>query len=229
RLHPQRAARPRLEHDPHRRQARHRAQPPLSQAEDLRHHTAEVARPAHAPAMELTATAAHVVSVLAMGSVSRRRLQAAPYDAGRVHSAFDRVVNVEWHDGRLLAIHGPGRLLAPFAIALARGPSRAVRPGSRVHRRGDTIALDDVVLEWSAATTVETAMPKHADVRQGVATLLSALPEAEPSAGLSSVIGQRARARLAEGVRTARAGAFLEGALAMLGLGEGLTPAGDDC
>ena len=42
RLHPGRAARPRLEHDAHRRAAGHRAQPPLPQDPRLRHHAAQV-------------------------------------------------------------------------------------------------------------------------------------------------------------------------------------------
>lgn len=50
-----------------------------------------------------------------------------------------------------------------------------------------------------------------------------------PANGLSSSIGRRARARLAEGVSRQDSGAFIEGALELIGLGEGLTPAGDDC
>ena len=61
-------------------------------------------------------------------------------------------------------------------------------------------------------------------------TLLSALSDAEScSAGLASTIGRLAQSRLAEGLRLRQSDVCIEGALGMLGLGEGLTPSGDDC
>ena len=61
-------------------------------------------------------------------------------------------------------------------------------------------------------------------------TLLSALPHVESgSGGLTSTIGRRAQSRLAEGLQLWQSDAFIEGALGLLGLGEGLTPSGDDC
>ncbi len=179
--------------------------------------------------MEPTATAAHVISVLTMSAGSTRRLRAAPTEAGQVHSVFDRAMNVLWHDGRLLTVHGPGPLLAPFAIALAHFPTGAARPGMRVRRSYDTITLGGIVLDWVDATTVETAMPEHPGDGAAVACLLGALPESRPSGGLTSAAGVRATARLAEGARSHDVLAFLDGALALLGLGEGLTPSGDDC
>jgi len=179
--------------------------------------------------MEPTATAARVISVLRMSAGSTRRLRAAPTEAGQVHSVFDRAMNVSWHDGRLLTVHGPGRLLAPFAVALAHFPTGAARPGLRVRRCDDTITLGGIALEWAHATTVETAMPEPIGDCGSATALLAGLPAARPSSGLTSTAGARATGRLAEGAHNRDAGAFLEGALDLLGLGEGLTPSGDDC
>jgi len=55
------------------------------------------------------------IRVLRMGRSTCERLNAAPREAGEVHSAYARTLNLLWHAGRLLTLHGPGPLLAPFA------------------------------------------------------------------------------------------------------------------
>jgi hypothetical protein len=163
-----------------------------------------------------------------MSTDAARRLKAAPPEAGRVHSVFERAVNLDWHDGRLLTLHGPGPLLAPFAVALVRFPCHTLKPGRSVRRQDDSIVVDDMVFERRGAVTVDTAMPDGA--RGSPTILLSRLLQTEhASAGLSSTIARRARSRLAEGLRDRTPAAFVDGALGLLGLGEGLTPAGDDC
>lgn len=165
-----------------------------------------------------------------MGPDVAERLRRAPRDAGRVHSVFERALNVEWHDGRLLTLQGPGPLLAPFAAALARLPrAGAARPGLRVCRRDDTLALDAILVEWRGAATVDTNMPESPVGPVPALSLLLASPLPESGPGLSSTIGRRAQAHLAEGVRRRAPETFLAGALGLVGLGEGLTPAGDDC
>jgi uncharacterized protein DUF2877 len=156
------------------------------------------------------------------------RLRTAPPCAGRVHSTFDRALNLAWHDGRLLTLQGPGPLLAPFAASLARLPRfPGLRPGQPVWQRGDTIALDGIVLDPRGAATVDTAMPRAVT---GPHPALSVLAVPSSAArGLSSPIGRRARSRLTEGLSGRDPAAFIEGALGLVGLGEGLTPAGDDC
>ena len=176
-----------------------------------------------------TAARAHVIRVLTMSPGAAERFRAAPLDAGRVHSVYARALNLCWHDGRLLTLHGPGRLLAPFAAALAEFPTEAVRPGLRARRCDDTIMLDGTVLEWRGAVIVDTAMPESSGGPGPVAGFLSALPHVEGGPGLSSAIGRRARLGLAEGLLHREARTFIEGALGLVGLGEGLTPAGDDC
>jgi uncharacterized protein DUF2877 len=171
---------------------------------------------------------APVIRVLRAGADVAERLRAAPHDAGRVHSVFERALNLDWHDGRLLMLQGPGPLLAPFAAALERLPrSPALHSGQEVWRRGDTLTLDDISLELRGLATVDTIMP---EAGTGPCPGLSALSAPSSAAnGLSSAIGRRARSRLAEGVRARDPVAFIEGALGLIGLGEGLTPAGDDC
>ena len=169
-----------------------------------------------------------VIRVLGASPDVAARLLSAPRDAGCVHSVFERALNLDWHDGRLLTLQGPGPLLAPFAASLARLPrSPALRPGCQVRRRGDVFALDGVFLEPRGARAVDTTMPEGG---AGPHPALSVLPSPlSPANALSSPIGGRARSRLAEGVRDRDPAAFIEGALGLVGLGEGLTPAGDDC
>ena len=170
-----------------------------------------------------------VLSAVRMGAGVARRLRAAPSDAGQVHSVFEHALNIDWHDGRLLTLHGPGPLRAPFGAALARFPTGAVRPGRNVRRRDDMITLDGIAIEWNGAATIDVTMRAASGDRRSVTTLLSALPHVESGrAGLDSPIGRRAQSRLDEGLRLRQSKTFIEGALGLLGLGEGLTPSGDD-
>ena len=62
--------------------------------------------------------------VTRFGSLTRARAHRGPSLAGRVHSVFERAINVLWSDGRLLTLQGPGLLVAPFAMVLSRLPER---------------------------------------------------------------------------------------------------------
>src|SRR5262249_37592318 len=130
----------------------------------------------------------------------------------------------------LLTLQGPGPLVAPFAAALARLPSsNLVRQGSRAWRRADTLALDAVVLEWGGAAIANTGMPESA-ARPGLPlSRLVAGPRGDVGRGASPSLGRRARCRLGAGLRQRDPQAFIDGACQLLGLGEGLTPSGDDC
>ncbi|HET7296038.1 MAG TPA: DUF2877 domain-containing protein [Gemmatimonadales bacterium] len=173
-----------------------------------------------APAMRVLRASPDVVA----------RLRTAPPEAGRVHSVFERALNLAWHDGRLLTLQGPERLLAPFAATVERLPHPgALRAGVSARRLADTLSLGGTRFEWRDATTVDTAMPESDSAPGPTLAVLLAEPPAESGPVLSSATGRSARSRLAEGVRRRDPGAFLEGALGLVGLGEGLTPAGDDC
>ncbi len=158
------------------------------------------------------------------------RLRGAPPEAGRVHSAFQGALNLAWHDGRLLTLQGPERLLAPFAAAVERLPHPGtLRVGAGVWRHDGALALGGMRFEWRDVTTVDTAMPESNAPPGPALSVLLSQPFPEGGRGLAAAPGRAARSRLAEGVRRRDPEAFLEGALGLVGLGEGLTPAGDDC
>ncbi len=134
-LHPGRAARARVEHDPHRREARHRAQPPLPQAQDVRHHAAQVAFPVTRPVVRVLRASPDVVE----------RLRAAPREAGL--RALDVRARAEPRMARRAALDAPGPRapagafrgvprLAPALPCPAPGTAgAAARRGVRSRRR----------------------------------------------------------------------------------------------
>ena len=154
--------------------------------------------------------------VMRLGSASLERLARDPDKTGRVHSVFERAVNVLWRDGRLLTLHGPGPLAAPFAVALERLPTRgSVAPG---------MPIGSGNFDWRDAERVALEMP---DGPLGFAA--DALPERAGAQSLRSPAGARTRQALARGIAAGDARAFADAACALIGFGEGLTPAGDDC
>jgi len=149
-----------------------------------------------------------------LGSASLARLSRASGTTGRVHSVFERAINVLWGDGRLVTLHGPGPLAAPFAVALHRLPARGtVRPGMAIGRES---------LDWREADCVPLEMPRGP---LGFGT--HALPER--AGGLRAGGAARAQQALAASIAAGDARAFADAAYALIGSGEGLTPAGDDC
>jgi len=151
-----------------------------------------------------------------LGHASLERLAVRADGEGRVHSVFDRAINILWHDGRLLTLHGQAPLAAPFAMALPCLPPReAVTPGMRI-RTSD--------FDWGRAETVRLEMP-----RGPLSFSPDALPEPPCARALASGVGLRARRALAKGLTLLDLPAVVDAAELLVGLGEGLTPAGDDC
>ena len=151
-----------------------------------------------------------------LGSASLERLARPSAKTGRVHSVFDRAVNVVWHDGHLLTLHGPAPLTAPFAVALERLPARgAMAPGMAIGRAD---------FEWEHAERVALEMPPGS-----LGFRADALPAPRCARALGSGPGRQALEALEGGLAAVDAGAFADAACALIGLGEGLTPAGDDC
>jgi hypothetical protein len=175
------------------------------------------------------ASAARIVGVSRLGESTARRLAAGPRMIGRVHSVFERAVNVLGTDGRLVSLHGPGPLAAPFAIGLdERLPARELEPGVAVHLEGrGQLVLGALQLDCSAARVVDTSIGAGSDPRTLAAALAEA-PRRPAAATLASVLALEGRRRLAEGLRRGDADRFVDGARRLIGLGEGLTPAGDD-
>ena len=153
--------------------------------------------------------------VTRLGSVSLERLAAAEDGHGRVHSVFDHAINILWHDGRLLTLLGSAHLAAPFAVALFELPSRdVVTPGSRI-RRSD--------FDCNQSEVVRLEMPRGPLVFHP-----ASLPGPPCGRALSSGAGRRARRALGKSLAARDFSAFAEAAGQLIGLGEGLTPAGDD-
>ena len=151
--------------------------------------------------------------VTRLGSLTRERMYRTSSLAGQVHSVFERAINVLWSDGRLLTLQGPGLLVAPFAVALSRFPERGtVAPG---------MAVRGTAFDWTAAECVDLHMPPGP-----LDFPLDALGEAARAASPS--ISPAARA-LELGLASLDGGAVAAASRALIGLGEGLTPAGDDC
>ena len=175
------------------------------------------------------ASTARIVGVSRLGESAARRLAAGPRMIGRVHSVFERAANLLCADGRLLTLHGPGPLAAPFAVALVeRLPSRELEPGVPVHREGrGQLVLGTLRLDCSAARVVDTSIGPGSDPRVLAAALAEA-PRRPAAPTLASVLALEGRRRLAEGLRHGDADRFVDGARRLIGLGEGLTPAGDD-
>jgi uncharacterized protein DUF2877 len=163
--------------------------------------------------MAVGASIVTTLRVTRLGSHTRERAHRAPSLGGRVHSVFERAINVLWFDGRLLTLQGPGVLVAPFAVALSRLPERGtVAPG---------MPLSGTAFDWTAAKSVDLHMP-----RGPLDFPLDALGQAARAATQS--ISPAARA-LELGLASLDGGAVAAAAGALIGLGEGLTPAGDDC
>lgn len=168
--------------------------------------------------------------ILRWSAALRERVLAAPPEAGRVHSIFERAVNLLWHDGGLITLHGPASLAAPFAAAVTRLPAAgSLIPGGAVLWRDNRMLLGPFVFETGDATLVDTTIPPTTEASDLHVSALAAgaIPAVAP--GLSSPSGRSAQRRLADGIMHRDARTFLEGACGLIGLGEGLTPAGDDC
>ncbi len=171
-----------------------------------------------------------------------RRLRAAR-GGGRVHSVFARAVNIELDGAGWLSLHGPGPIPAPFGIACAATPWAPV--GARVRLEGARLRVDGVLaLHLADAAPCESRLPARASAplaglrlaslplaaAGGLLPIAARVLEGAPAASdpLARLAGP---ALLALSAATTRgdAGACLGAARRLLGLGPGLTPAGDDC
>lgn len=190
-----------------------------------------------------TLAVSHVVRASAVAPRAVKLLDATSPEIGRVHSVFDRALNVLCRDGRLLALHGPGPVAAPFAIAIdERVDWREIDCGTRVARnvRGD-IAVDGLRIATAGSRIAETGITPGA--WRALASALAdgdepdtsgarcagpASPAGVGQPALASPLAREAMRHISDGIRHADASELLAGGRALIGLGEGLTPAGDD-
>jgi len=155
--------------------------------------------------------------VRALGAQLAARLETDHSLPDRPHSVFEHAVNFETADGALLTLHGPGPLAAPFAIALESWEA--------------DLAGGPLTLDLGGAARVDLAVRP---ARNGVTArvlLAAGLADTRPepcAAGLESPRARAARAALSRAIGARDAADFIDAACGLIGLGEGLTPAGDD-
>lgn len=163
--------------------------------------------------------------------------------AGRatVHSVFERVVNLQTAGGELFAIAAAGVDDAP-ATVVADGPLvlPGVAPGDAVVADGDSIAITgrvELALAGARAwRAVLPAYPAHdARLRRNLAVVREALVRHSPSGASVSALARELdhllahrRDLLCSSLAAGDRDAACRHGRAMLGLGHGLTPSGDD-
>lgn len=174
---------------------------------------------------------------------------------GRVHSCYARIINVQTPAGRLLTLQGEGRLQAPLALALATDiealavhlPVGALVVQDIPAATGYPAALR---LYCTAAPvwdgSLQTSPHVTDPVLEHIATTLTAwLCRYAPTCGLAPLLltlerdatGLSATCAAAHTVlmpllsvrHTLSATTLLTLVKGLVGLGEGLTPSGDDC
>jgi len=167
---------------------------------------------------------------------------------GRVHSAFARTLNVELDDlgnAGWVSLHGPGPIPAPFGIASEGWAETAGLEGAPVRVEATAVVLDGRLrIRLDGAAVQNTALPARAPlppvsecitralagVTGGLLPTAAALlaGDAPPTDTLARMAAP-ALARLYAATSAGKAADCVAAARALLGLGPGLTPAGDDC
>jgi Protein of unknown function (DUF2877) len=168
------------------------------------------------------------LEALRVTSALRVRLEAASPAAGQVVSVYASTANLAWGDGGLVALHGPGDLRAPFAAAVPDGLVARLRPGSRVRREDGAIAIGDLTLVWRGADVVDVRVPP-ARPNARVPALGAAADTGSRGSAFETGLGRNVLSALVEGLVGGDPERVLSAALGLIGLGPGLTPAGDDC
>jgi Protein of unknown function (DUF2877) len=157
------------------------------------------------------------VRVRALGARLAERLGSGTSFPSRIHSVFARAINLEREDGTLLTLQAPAPLAAPFALAL--------------YAWGADLAGHAVALDLSGACRRDLCiLPAVGDDESGWRCLAGALSDTPASIadGLRSPRGIAARAAMSEAVRRRDPARVAAATRRLIGLGEGLTPAGDD-
>lgn len=185
------------------------------------------------------------IAVLRLTAEAARRLGRGR-GTGRVHSAFARAVNVELDSSGWVSLHPPGPIPAPFGIVCEPWVDGRGLAGAPVRVEADVIAVGDGFrVELGGAAVVDTTLPSPSPMPpvsrcraladaadhagRGLLPVVSALLTgcAAPTGALSRVAGP-ALARLADATAAGDPDGCVCAARPLLGLGPGLTPAGDD-
>ncbi len=192
----------------------------------------------------IAAGAMETIRAVRLAAEAERRLRRAT-GSGRVVAAYARTVNLELDGAGWLSLHAPGSIPAPFGIACEpwRTPSRL--DGASVRVMPDALVLDGRLwIRWDGAAISETTLPTPTPLPPVSRCLAQAL--ARITAGLLPVAAALltggvpptdplaraavpALARLSAATTLRAPDGCLAAARPLLGLGPGLTPAGDDC
>jgi len=173
-----------------------------------------------------------------------RRLRRAR-GGGRVVAVYARTVNLELDGAGWLSLHAPGPILAPFGIACEPWPSPARLERASVRVTAETLVLDGCLgVRLDGALVSPSALPTPAPpplVASCLALALAGtttglLPAAAalltggaPPPGPLARMALPGLADLYAGTARRDPEECLAAARSLLGLGPGLTPAGDDC
>lgn len=153
---------------------------------------------------------------------------AGPARPATVVGVFDCGAYLLLSGGQVLALLTPGAACLPNAVVTAAQGTETLRPGDRAwvgKHRVRAPGLDVRVVRWWRPRQVRRA-PSLAVAQSGTAALASGLsahggwPAPGPVRQAAARLGRSAAAGLLPAVRSAAAG--------LVGLGPGLTPAGDD-
>jgi hypothetical protein len=195
--------------------------------------------------------------VLTLTREAARRLSRAE-GPGRVHSAFDHALNVEIGTAprgeTWISLHTRRPIPSPFGLHCETRATMVRWADAAVRVDGTSLALGgELRVSWAGAVVRDTALPLAAPMPPLAACLARALEAGsdglapvvaavlgcggcggQGGAGrsLSTPLAQIARpllGRLGEATAAGDAEACLDAAQALLGLGPGLTPSGDDC
>ncbi len=173
---------------------------------------------------------------------------------GWVHSCYARIINVRTPSGRLLTLQGEGMLQAPLGLALATDvaalgtrlpvgalvvqdiPTARRYPAALRLRCADALVWDGQVLAQPGLTPSVLARQAHGlaawlcrhTPSRGLAPLLLALEHGPMGLSATSAAAYTALAPLWAGRQAFAVPTLLTLVKALVGLGEGLTPSGDD-
>jgi hypothetical protein len=184
----------------------------------------------------------HVLHALSADAELLRRVHRGEL-RGEVHTIFDRVVNIATPDGELFTLACPGVDDAPHTarVDLAAWRGTPLHVGDAVHAAAGRLWIaDDLSVACEATTAWDCPLPSwpaHLDlarenlarVRHALAQHTESLREAMGAFDQLALRTVDARTqRLAAALRAGSQRDAVVHALALLGLGPGLTPSGDD-
>ena len=173
---------------------------------------------------------------------------------GRVHSCYARIINMRTPSGRLLTLQGEGLLQAPLGLALATdiemlrirlpvgalvvqdSPTARGSPAALRLRCADALVWDGRVPAQPGLTPSGLAGMAHRlaawlcrhTPERGLVPLLQALEHGPLGLSATSAAAYAALAPLCAGRQALAVPTLLTLVRALVGLGEGLTPSGDD-